>query len=99
MRRPVLLVVFPLASFAFAQSVPLPGPAGPMPVVATVAAPVVPPPETHGVKVAGKDLKRAVKQIAALRWHDDLTAARTESAATGKPILWVQALGDLEGPA
>lgn len=96
MRRPVLLVVCSLTSFAFAQSVPSPGPAGPMPAV---AAPPVPPPETHGVKLAGKDLKRAVKQVAALHWHDDLTEARAESAATGKPILWLQALGDLEGPA
>jgi hypothetical protein len=97
MRLPVLFVVGCLTSVLFAQSGPSPDPVDPMPAVAT--RPPVPPPETHGVKVAGKDLKRAVKQVAALRWHDDLTDARAESAATGKPILWLQALGDLEGPA
>lgn len=97
MRRPFLLVVCSLASYAFAQGVPSPSPAEPMPAIAAVAAP--PPPETHGIKLAGKDLKRAVKQVAALRWHDKLADARAESAATGKPILWVQALGELKGPA
>ena len=29
--------------------------------------------------------------------HDDLAAAKARSAAAGKPILLLQALGDLEG--
>lgn len=97
MRLPVLFVVGCLASALGAQSGPSPDPADPM--LAITAQPVEPPPETHGIKLAGKELKRAVKQVAALRWHDDLADARAEAAATGKPILWLQALGDLEGPA
>jgi hypothetical protein len=32
-----------------------------------------------------------------LQWHEKLSDAKAESAATGKPILWVQALGELDG--
>ena len=52
---------------------------------------------TTGAKVAGKDLKKAVKKVAALRWHESTTDARAEAAATGKPMLWVHALGELDG--
>lgn len=56
-----------------------------------------PPPETTGVQLAGKKLKQAVATVTALEWFDDLAAAKARSAATGKPILWLQSLGDLEG--
>ncbi|MFN9704074.1 MAG: hypothetical protein ACK595_04545, partial [Planctomycetota bacterium] len=56
-----------------------------------------PPPETTGVQVAGKQLKQAVAAVNALAWFEDLDAAKARSAATGKPILLLQALGDLEG--
>ncbi|MFN6147400.1 MAG: hypothetical protein ACK5AL_13645 [Planctomycetota bacterium] len=56
-----------------------------------------PPPETIGVQVAGKQLKQAVAAVNALAWFEDLDAAKARSAATGKPILLLQALGDLEG--
>ena len=56
-----------------------------------------PPPETTGVQVAGKELKQAIAAVTALEWFDDLAAAKARSAATGKPILWLQSLGDLEG--
>lgn len=52
---------------------------------------------TTGAKVAGKDLKKAVKKVAALHWHESTTDARAEAAATGKPMLWVHALGELDG--
>ena len=42
-------------------------------------------------------LKQAVATVTALEWFDDLAAAKARSAATGKPILWLQSLGDLEG--
>ena len=58
-----------------------------------------PPPETTGVQVAGKELKQAIAAVTALEWFDDLAAARARSAAAGKPILLLQALGDLEGVA
>ncbi len=32
-----------------------------------------------------------------LTWHGDLAAARDAARASGKPVLWVQALGDLDG--
>jgi len=56
-----------------------------------------PPPETTGVQVTGKELKQAVAAVTALEWFDDLAAAKARSAAAGKPILLLQALGDLEG--
>lgn len=60
-------------------------------------APPAPPPETRGVARRGKDLKRAVAGVNKLKWHDTLGEAKVQAAASGKPILLVQALGDLEG--
>lgn len=56
-----------------------------------------PEPETTGVKRSGKDLKKAVAAVGKLQWHDKLGEARVRAAAAGKPILFIQALGDLEG--
>ncbi|MBL8731521.1 MAG: hypothetical protein JNN13_04040 [Planctomycetes bacterium] len=59
--------------------------------------PAPPDPATAGRKLAGKDLKRAVKKVAALQWEKKLDVALAKAAATGKPVLWLQALGDLDG--
>lgn len=60
-------------------------------------APTEPPPETKGVARQGKELKRAVGSVIKLRWHDTLAEAKVQAGASGKPILLLQALGDLEG--
>jgi hypothetical protein len=60
-------------------------------------APPKPPAETMGPKIEGKDLKKAVGKVKALKWLDDLAEAKAQCAATGKPILWLQALGDIDG--
>lgn len=65
-----------------------PPPAAPMPE---------PVPGTSGPQKEGKDLKRAVAKVNALKWYDSLAEAKARSAATSKPILLLQALGDLEG--
>ena len=57
----------------------------------------MPDPATVGPKLAGKDLKKAVGKVADLKWHGKLGAARADAAASDKPILWLDALGDLEG--
>jgi hypothetical protein len=54
-------------------------------------------PVTTGPQVVGKDLARAIRTVTALQWFDDLGEARLEAAATGKPILWLQGLGDIDG--
>lgn len=64
--------------------------------VATQASEVTPA-DLQGPRLAGKALRKAVRQIAALPWHADLEDAIAAAAASGKPILWLQALGDLEG--
>jgi hypothetical protein len=64
------------------------GPAAPAPA---------PDPAIAGPKRMGKDLKKAVARVADLEWKSRLTDARIEAAAQDKPILWLQALGDLEG--
>ncbi len=53
-------------------------------------------PATAGPRIAGKDLKKAVVKVAALKWCNSLGEARAQAAATGKPILWLQALGDID---
>jgi hypothetical protein len=67
------------------------GPSGP-----ATAAPA-PQPDTVGAKVSGKELKKAVARVRTLQWHRSLVDAKAMAAATGKPILLLQALGDLEG--
>lgn len=56
-----------------------------------------PPRETNGKQVEGRDLKRAVAKVKALKWIESLADAKAQSAATGKPIFWLQALGDIDG--
>jgi hypothetical protein len=78
------------------------GPAGPAaPVPPPVVVPPPPPkvdPDTSGQKRAGKDLKKAVVEVTkTLKWHESLAEAKAQSAATSKPILLLQALGDIDG--
>ena len=55
-------------------------------------------PAIAGPKVAGRDLSKAVKSVAALKWHEKLPTAKAHAVAADKPILWVQALGnDIDG--
>lgn len=56
-----------------------------------------PPPDVAGKKLGGKDLKQAVNKVKALRWLENMPDAKVLSAASGKPILWLQALGDIDG--
>ena len=52
----------------------------------------------RGTKVDGNDLKRAVKRVTdELKWHKKLSAAQQDAKQSGKPILWLQLLGDLDG--
>ncbi len=68
---------------------------GPSPGCAPARAPV--DPDTVGIKARGKTLAKRVKELAQLDWHEDLEEARVQSAATGKPVFWIQALGDIDG--
>ncbi|MBX3463769.1 MAG: hypothetical protein KF830_11405 [Planctomycetes bacterium] len=58
-----------------------------------------PPPEAVGPKLAGRPLQWAVAKVLELPWLESLAEARARAAATGRPILWLQALGDLDGHA
>ncbi len=80
-----------------ARSAPTPAPA-PDPAMPRGCAPRSPAdPDTFGAKLEGKGLKRAVAKVKKLAWHESLLDARAMSAATGKPVLWLQALGDIDG--
>ena len=57
----------------------------------------VPDPAVAGPQLDGKDLKKAVAAVAALKWFESLKAARDHSGVTGKPVLWLQALGEVDG--
>ncbi len=49
-------------------------------------------------QLKGRQLVRAVKKVNRdLEWHDKLERAQKEAIAWGKPIVWIQALGDLDG--
>ena len=50
------------------------------------------------LKVDGKKLEPRVERlIRDLRWHKTLEAAKLEAEQTGKPILWIHALGEVDG--
>ncbi|MCA8941783.1 MAG: hypothetical protein KDB80_04420 [Planctomycetes bacterium] len=56
--------------------------------------------EFLATRVAGVDLSRSVKRVVTeLEWHKRLSTAQIEAQKTGKPILWLQLLGDLDGYA
>lgn len=49
-------------------------------------------------QIKGKELaKRIDKVIKSLHWHEQLVDALAAAAADGKPVLWIQALGDVDG--
>jgi hypothetical protein len=49
-------------------------------------------------QVKGAELKKAVdKVLKGLHWYDKLADAKAAAAAAGKPVLWIQALGDVNG--
>lgn len=48
-------------------------------------------------RIEGRDLKKAVAAVKALKWFEDLPSALAQSAATGKPVLLLQALGEVDG--
>lgn len=73
------------------------GAAAPAPQPGKAPAPPPPPRETNGKQVEGKDLKQAVAKVKSLKWIESLAEAKAQSAATGKPIFWLQALGDIDG--
>jgi hypothetical protein len=56
-----------------------------------------PDPAVAGPKLAGRDLKKAVAAVKTLKWFESMKAARDQASASGKPILWLQALGDVDG--
>jgi hypothetical protein len=51
---------------------------------------------TVGVKKAGRDLKKAVAKVKALPWHKRLGDAKSKAKASGKPILMLQTLGEID---
>ncbi len=54
--------------------------------------------EFRKLKVSGRDLHSAVgKVVKGLDWKSTLRSAQREAMKTGKPIVWIQALGDLRG--
>jgi hypothetical protein len=48
-------------------------------------------------RVDGAEVSAAVGKLVRLRWHRALGGAARRARALDKPILWVQALGDLDG--
>jgi hypothetical protein len=50
------------------------------------------------LQTPGNEVRPAVEKLAQeLDWHDSLQSAQRVAKRTGKPIVWIQALGDLTG--
>ncbi|MEE2886285.1 MAG: hypothetical protein VX951_02525, partial [Planctomycetota bacterium] len=45
----------------------------------------------------GPEVVRGIRKVTKLRWHSKLTDAASRARASGRPILWIQALGDIGG--
>ncbi|MCB9877807.1 MAG: hypothetical protein H6835_09420 [Planctomycetes bacterium] len=86
-----------LAAQPLMRTVDAPRPPVPAQPAAATPAPSQPDPATQGVKCGGRDLAANVKKVKALEWGKSLDRVRAEATASGKPILWLQTLGDLTG--
>ena len=53
--------------------------------------------EFRALKVPAKEVAPAVRKLLRLKWHTSLGRAAQSARITKKPILWIQALGDLKG--
>lgn len=51
----------------------------------------------RSTKVPGRKVAPAVRKLLKLRWHRSLRDAASQAGKKRKPILWIQALGDLRG--
>ncbi len=51
----------------------------------------------RGMQVPGEVVRHNVDRLLTLAWQNDLAKAKKRAQAEGKPILWIQALGDLDG--
>lgn len=50
------------------------------------------------LQVDGAQVRPATEKLAKeLKWHRSLKSAQREARRTGKPIVWIHALGDLTG--
>jgi hypothetical protein len=47
--------------------------------------------------LGGAELQRRVERVQQLPWQRTLAEARGEALRRGRPVLWLQSLGDLEG--
>lgn len=50
------------------------------------------------LKVSGEDVAKNVERLTTeMRWHKHLGSALAAGREQGKPVVWIQALGDLKG--
>jgi hypothetical protein len=53
--------------------------------------------EFFSSRLEGRKAAQAVGKVLKLKWHKSLKTATTEATKQGRPILLVQALGDITG--
>lgn len=74
------------------------GPLAPTPGPTLDPAAIEAASEFRRLRLEPRDNYRRVKRVVrGLDWHDDLDDALEEAAATGRPLVWIQALGDVNG--
>jgi hypothetical protein len=72
------------------------GASGPAPQV--VIQPLPEEADSFKSQRRGKEVGTAVRSLLRkLDWHEELEDAAAAAIANGKPILWIQALGELDG--
>lgn len=50
-----------------------------------------------GREYKGREVHDGIRRVSKLRWDSELKAAAKRARALGRPILWIQALGDIGG--
>lgn len=53
--------------------------------------------EFFGHEFKGSKVRKGIRSVTRLRWHTKLKEAARHARKTGRPILWIQALGDIGG--
>jgi hypothetical protein len=46
-------------------------------------------------KIGGEEVKKAVEKVLTLHWHTDLSHALATAREEGKPVFWLQLVGNL----
>ncbi len=92
-----LVLTLSVAPAATAQTSPLLGPQVLRPAATGNSQATLEAQRFRELRVPGRKVQKAVRKLRRLHWYKKLKNAARDAETQNKPILWIQALGDLKG--